>query len=88
MNFRSWAKTQLAGLLFIGVGLMNLLTADLLLGVVWALLGASLIAYEGSHDAAGRATRGFEPTPRNFFALAAALLALALLAIAFLGGGG
>ncbi len=88
MNFRSWARTQLAGLLSIGVGLMNLLTSDLLLAAVWGLLGVSLIVYEGGRDAAGHATRRFERTPRNLIALAAALLALVLLAITFLGGAG
>jgi len=79
MKLRSWTRIQLAGLVFIAVGLMNLLTADLLLGGVWALLGLSLIAYVSPSAEPDGEPRRFEPTPRNLLALVAALLAFALL---------
>ncbi len=79
MKLRSWTRMQLAGLVFIAVGLMNLLTADLLLGGVWALLGLSLIAYVSPSAEPDGRPRRFEPTPRNLLALAAALAALVLL---------
>lgn len=84
MNLRAWTKTQLAGLLFIGVALMNLLTADYLLGLIWALLGISMIAYVPGRDGE-RSLRGFEPIPRNYVALGAVVLAIILLVIEFAG---
>jgi len=83
MNLKSWSRAQIAGVLFIAVGLMNLLTADLLLGAVWALLGISMIAYVS--QGTGRGGRRFEPSPRNLVALAAVVIALALLALGFSG---
>lgn len=84
MNLRAWTKSQIAGVLFIGVALMNLLTADILLGLVWALLGISMIAYVPGRDGE-RSLRSFEPTPRNYIALAATVLAIILLVIEFTG---
>lgn len=84
MNLRAWTRTQLAGLLFIVVGLMNLLTSDYVLGVIWGLLGISMIAYVPARDGE-RSSRSFEPSPRNYVAIGAVILAIALLVVEFAG---
>jgi len=84
MNLRAWTRTQLAGLLFIVVGLMNLLTADYVLGLIWALLGISMIAYVPRREGE-RSLRSFEPSLRNYAAVAAVILAIVLLVIEFAG---
>lgn len=84
MNLRAWTRTQIAGLLFIVVGLMNLLTSDYLLGLIWALLGISMIAYVPGREGE-RSLRRFEPSPRNYAAVGAVILAIVLLVIEFAG---
>lgn len=84
MNLGAWDKSRLAGALFIIVGLMQLVTEDYVLALVWGLLGLSMILRAPGAEA-GWSLRKFERNPRNYVALGAIALAIVLLILSFAG---
>ncbi len=71
-------SSQIAGVLFLFVGLLGVLTGDILLGAVWALLGLSMLLGNPFRDEklSGR-------SPRTIAATVALIVALVLLVIDF-----
>lgn len=71
-------SSQIAGVLFLLVGLLGVLTGDILLGGVWALLGVSMLLANPFRDEklSGR-------SPRTIAATVALIAALVLLVIDF-----
>ncbi|WP_119067225.1 hypothetical protein [Aggregatilinea lenta] len=71
-------SAQITGGIFLALGIMSILTADVLLGGVWALLGVSILL--------SNPYRGEPPSrrsPRVIAATVALALALVLLVIDF-----
>src|SRR5690606_31962416 len=95
MNLRDFTKAQIAGGLFLIVGLMQLITAGYVLALVWGLLGVSMLVRTpapGGERSLGRVGR----TPRGCVGTAGARLGCLRVAVSLawvargagMGGGG
>ncbi len=74
-----WLRREMVvTLLFVAVGVVNLIGGDYLSALVWGLLAASGVLYRSDPGQPVRGLRDMDLTPRNIAAALAVLVALAI----------